>query len=65
MNGSQIAQEMAEQPARLARLVRRADAIAGQVRALAPVPLRGITMVARGSSDHAAIYGRYSAIAVG
>jgi glucosamine--fructose-6-phosphate aminotransferase (isomerizing) len=59
VNGSYIAQEMAEQPARLGHLVGRMDSIADRVRAVAPVPLEGITMVARGSSDHAAIYGRY------
>ncbi|MCL2770501.1 MAG: SIS domain-containing protein [Solirubrobacterales bacterium] len=50
---------MAEQPARLRHLIDRSDAIAEQVRAVAPVPLTGITIVARGSSDHAAVYGRY------
>ncbi|HLY51254.1 MAG TPA: SIS domain-containing protein [Solirubrobacteraceae bacterium] len=59
MNGSQMAEEMAEQPARLRRLIGRFDAIAERVRAVAPVPLNGITFVARGSSDHAAVYGRY------
>src|SRR5579862_2186142 len=57
--GTQMAREMAEQPAGLRRLISRFDAIAERVRALAPVPLNGITMVARGSSDHAAVYGRY------
>jgi glucosamine--fructose-6-phosphate aminotransferase (isomerizing) len=50
---------MDEQPAQLRRLIERCSAIGEQVRAVAPVPLRGITMVARGSSDHAAVYGRY------
>jgi glutamine---fructose-6-phosphate transaminase (isomerizing) len=54
-----MAREMAEQPARLQQLIDRLEAIGEQVRAVAPVPLNGITMVARGSSDHAAVYGRY------
>jgi glucosamine--fructose-6-phosphate aminotransferase (isomerizing) len=54
-----MAVEMAEQPARLQRLIGRLDAIGERVRAVAPAPLNGITMVARGSSDNAAVYGRY------
>lgn len=50
---------MAEQPIRLRRLIERSEAIAEVVRAVAPAPLHGITIVARGSSDHAAVYGRY------
>jgi len=59
MNGAQMAREMAEQPGRLRQLIGRADAIVERVRAVVPVPLNGITMVARGSSDNAAVYGRY------
>src|SRR6516164_11166013 len=59
MNGTQMAAEMAEQPTRLRELIGRSDAIARGVRAVAPAPLHGITIVARGSSDHAAVYGRY------
>jgi glutamine---fructose-6-phosphate transaminase (isomerizing) len=59
MNGSRMAAEMAEQPARLRQLVGRAEMIAEHVRTVAPAPLQGITIVARGSSDHAAVYGRY------
>ena len=54
-----MAREMAEQPARLRALLSRFDQIAKRVRAVAPSPLRGITLVARGSSDHAAVFGRY------
>lgn len=54
-----MAAEMAEQPARLRTLIRRFDAIGDCVGAVAPAPLNGITIVARGSSDHAAVYGRY------
>src|SRR5437868_6870549 len=59
MNGTLMAGEMTEQPARLRQLIGRFDEIAERVKAMAPAPLNGSTMVARGSSDHAAIYGRY------
>jgi glucosamine--fructose-6-phosphate aminotransferase (isomerizing) len=59
MSGAQMAREMAEQPARLHGLIERADEIGQRVRRAAPSPLNGITLVARGSSDHAALYGRY------
>jgi glucosamine--fructose-6-phosphate aminotransferase (isomerizing) len=58
-NGRQMLTEMSEQPSRLRRLIERFDAIAETARAAAPSPLHGITIVARGSSDHAAVYGRY------
>ncbi len=54
-----MAREMAEQPARLRELIGRSESIAECVRSVAPAPLQGITIVARGSSDHAAVYGRY------
>ena len=54
-----MALEMAEQPGRLERLIGRFDEIVELSRAAAPAPLNGVAMVARGSSDHAAIYGRY------
>jgi glucosamine--fructose-6-phosphate aminotransferase (isomerizing) len=54
-----MAAEMAEQPARLRQLIGRVDAIVELVRAVAPARLGGISLVARGSSDHAALYGRY------
>lgn len=54
-----MAREMGEQPARLRALIGRADEIGERVRAIAPPTMSGITIVARGSSDHAAIYGRY------
>ncbi|MGN6869335.1 MAG: SIS domain-containing protein, partial [Solirubrobacteraceae bacterium] len=59
MTGALMAAEMAEQPARLAHLIGRFDEIVERVRSVAPEPLGGITIVARGSSDHAAVYGRY------
>ena len=54
-----MAAEMAEQPSRLRQLLGRQHAIAERVRAVTPLPLNGITIVARGSSDNAAVYGRY------
>jgi len=59
MNGMLMAGEMAEQPARMRQLIGHRDEIAERVRAAAPASLDGITMVGRGSSDHAAVYGRY------
>ncbi len=59
MTGTQMAAEMAEQPDRLRELIARFDEIGNRVRAVAPAPFTGITVVARGSSDHAALYGRY------
>lgn len=59
MSGALMASEMAEQPARLRELIGRAEAIGERVRAVAPSRMCGITIVARGSSDHAAVYGRY------
>ena len=54
-----MAREMAEQPVRLHALIARVGEVGERVRAIAPSPLNGITIVARGSSDHAAVYGRY------
>src|SRR3954454_12419127 len=47
--------EMAEQPDRLAALISRCDEVA----ALVSAPAAGTSVVARGSSDHAGVYGRY------
>jgi glutamine---fructose-6-phosphate transaminase (isomerizing) len=54
-----MAAEMAEQPARLRELIGRRRTIAERVQARAPTPFNGITVIARGSSDNAAVYGRY------
>ena len=59
--GQVMAAEMAQQPAVLARLAARADADAAAVRAVAPAPLAGVMFLARGSSDNAAVFGRYLA----
>jgi glucosamine--fructose-6-phosphate aminotransferase (isomerizing) len=57
MSGTLMQAEMAEQPERLAALIGRADEIAATVAPLRPAA--GTTIVARGSSDHASVYGRY------
>ena len=56
-----MAAEMAAQPDVLARVTARAPADASAVRALLPRPLAGIVFLARGSSDNAAVFGRYLA----
>jgi glucosamine--fructose-6-phosphate aminotransferase (isomerizing) len=61
MNGELMAAEMAEQPQVLARVTARAAADAAAVRAVLPSPLAGIVFLARGSSDNAAVFGRYLA----
>ncbi len=57
--GARTRAEIGEQPRVLRALVDRADEIATAVRRAAPRPLRGLVLVARGSSDNAAIFGRY------
>lgn len=59
MKASIMHAEMAEQSAVLAQLVRAADATIESVKAVIPKHLTGITWVARGSSDNAAVLGRY------
>jgi glutamine---fructose-6-phosphate transaminase (isomerizing) len=60
MPGSDMAHEMAEQPSVIAALVGRRHEFAERVRRLVgdggPA---GVQLVARGSSDNAAVYGRY------
>jgi glucosamine--fructose-6-phosphate aminotransferase (isomerizing) len=51
--------DMREQPDVLGRIAAARSEGAGRVRALRPPDLRGVVLVARGSSDHAALYGRY------
>lgn len=53
-------QEMAEQPDVLARLVRRFDADVAAVAHVVPQPPRSVVFIARGSSDNAALLGRYA-----
>lgn len=59
--GSIMAAEMAEQPDVLARFSARFSAEAARVAAVVPRPLAGVVFAARGSSDHAAVHGRYLA----
>jgi glucosamine--fructose-6-phosphate aminotransferase (isomerizing) len=56
-----MAAEMASQPEVLARLAARAPADTAAVRAVVPRPLAGVVFLARGSSDNAAVFGRYLA----
>lgn len=58
--GALMAREMAEQPQVLAGLVDRFEDLVGGVRDLAGRDLRGVAFLARGSSDHAALLGRYA-----
>jgi glucosamine--fructose-6-phosphate aminotransferase (isomerizing) len=59
VTGLHMAAEMQEQPGVLAALAARRPEIAERVRAVVPDPHYGTVLVARGSSDHAAIFGRY------
>lgn len=59
MNGEQMLKEMAEQPTVLRALGERRGEIAELLRHTVPSRLRGIVLVARGSSDNAAVHGRY------
>ena len=59
MNGQNMAAEIAEQPAVIERLVQRRAAITELISALLPEHLCGTVLLARGSSDTAALYGRY------
>ena len=56
-----MAAEMAEQPDALARLLARAPADAQRVAQVLPRPFAGTVFLARGSSDNAAVFGRYLA----
>lgn len=61
MRGGRMRAEMLEQPVALRRLADRFDEHVAAVRAVAREPLVGVVFVARGASDHAAVYGRYLA----
>jgi glucosamine--fructose-6-phosphate aminotransferase (isomerizing) len=56
-----MAAEMAEQPGVLDRVTARMRADTEAVRAVLPDPLAGVVFLARGSSDNAAVFGRYLA----
>jgi glucosamine--fructose-6-phosphate aminotransferase (isomerizing) len=57
--GAVMAAEMAEQPAVLETLAERREELLERVRAVLPDGPVRVVIVARGSSDHAAVYGRY------
>ena len=57
--GQLMAGEMAEQPDVLARLVDRAAEVRASVAGVVPDDLAACVIVARGSSDHAALLGQY------
>src|SRR5215212_3731713 len=59
MTGGRMRAEMLEQPATLRRLADHFDDHVAAVRAVVRKPLAGVVFVARGSSDNAAVYGRY------
>jgi glucosamine--fructose-6-phosphate aminotransferase (isomerizing) len=58
-NGQLMAGEMAEQPDVLARLVERAADVRSTGAGVVPIDLAACAIVARGSSDHAALLGQY------
>jgi glucosamine--fructose-6-phosphate aminotransferase (isomerizing) len=58
--GAQMAAEMAEQPAVLGALAARFDEIAAAVSRALPGRPAGVAFLARGSSDNAALLGRYA-----
>lgn len=59
MAGAWMGAEMAEQPAVLGAFAARRSELGERLRAAAPDPLHGVLLIARGSSDNAAVYGRY------
>lgn len=59
MNGQLMAAEIAEQPSVLTGLLRRFDDDVARIAGTVPRPLLGVAFLARGSSDHAALFGRY------
>lgn len=60
VHGAHMAAEMAEQPAVLGALAARFDEIAATVAAALPGRPAGVGFLARGSSDNAALLGRYA-----
>jgi glucosamine--fructose-6-phosphate aminotransferase (isomerizing) len=61
MSGDLMRSEMLEQPGVLRRLASRFDQHVAAVRTVMRRPLAGVVYLARGSSDNAAVYGRYLA----
>jgi len=52
-------EEMSEQPRVIEQLLTRRHDLHAAIAKARPAPLRGAVLVARGSSDHAALFGRY------
>jgi glucosamine--fructose-6-phosphate aminotransferase (isomerizing) len=65
MTGALMAAEMAEQPRVLEDGLSRFDEHVAAVAAIRPQRLAGVQFLARGSSDHAAVFGRYLVELVG
>jgi glucosamine--fructose-6-phosphate aminotransferase (isomerizing) len=61
MSGATMRREMLEQPEVLGRIVEESADLRARVRAIVPDPLCGVVFVGRGSSDNAAMLGRYAA----
>lgn len=61
MSGDHMREEMNEQPLVLRHIAERAAELREMVCAVVPDPLDGIVFVGRGSSDNAAVLGRYAA----
>ncbi len=59
MAGQQVLAEMGEQPAVLDAIAAQRAALQQQIRAALPAELKGICLVARGSSDNVAVHARY------
>jgi glucosamine--fructose-6-phosphate aminotransferase (isomerizing) len=59
MAGQQVLSEMGEQPAVLAAIAAQRSSLHAAIRAALPTALRGICLVARGSSDNVATHARY------
>jgi len=59
VKGSRMAAEMAEQPQVIAALAARRLELVDRISSILPPELAGTVLLARGSSDHAAVYGRY------
>ena len=59
MKGNKMAAEMAQQPQVIAALAERRVELVERIASIVPEDLAGIVLLARGSSDHAAVHGRY------
>ncbi|MGI8574384.1 MAG: SIS domain-containing protein [Egibacteraceae bacterium] len=59
MRGAQMTHEMNDQPQVLAAIAGRRDELVSELSELVGERPAGVVLIARGSSDHAAVYGRY------